>query len=181
MLSKVKNVLNLKRRAKPARQLQAVDAQNDEALANPCLKPEQVDQTLTSTGSQPLPVPDHPIVEQNDEALINPSLKPEQVDQTLTSTGSQALPLPDHPIVEQNDKTLTNPSLKPEPVDQTVISTGSQLLPVLGHPIVEQNDQTLSDSRLPPELERLIFQHAARGYRGTIPSLMRVASRVKQW
>ena len=153
MFSKVKNFLNLKRRAKPARQLQ-VNEQNDQRLPDVLLLPEIKRLSF------------------NSQTLAEPQLRP----------------VLDHPTVRQDDRTLPDPNLLPEvkrlssefeQIDQTL--TKPQLLTELDYPICEQNNPTLTDSRFPPELEHLIFEYAAREYRSTIPSLMRVASRVKQW
>ena len=111
MLSKVKNILNIKKWARPAPRPQAND--------------------------QTLPVTSAPIL-------------PEIERLTLT--------------VEQNEQTLTE-----------------SCLPVLERRTARTLDQNIPRPCFPPELERLIFEHAARQNRRAIPSLMRVASRVKEW
>jgi len=99
----------------------------------------------------------------NIKKWARPAPRPQANDQTLPVTGAPILPEIERLTlaVEENDRTLTE-----------------SCLPVLERRTLDQN---ISRFCFPPELERLIFEHAARQNRREIPSLMRVASRVKEW
>ena len=151
MLSKVKNILNMKKWARSAP------------------RPRTNDQTL--------PVTDPPILPEVERL----TLTVEQSDQTLMES---CLPVLERRTLEQNDQALTEsclPVLERRTLEQNDQTLTESCLPVLERLTLDQNIQMLAKPCFPPELERLIFEHAARQNRRAIPSLMRVASRVKEW